>query len=101
VVTVGNKDCTPGLELSAGKWSCGSGKGASQIVEVVRVGMNLNGSEKKELSWFAVPHICEPLSGQSIMLCVDTCKHLDLADSVVEESDQMAIDILIGSDYYW
>ena len=61
------------------------------------------GNENKKLTLFAVPHICEPLSEQPVTLCMNTYEHLcnlDLADPV-EGSDQMAIDMLIGSDYYW
>ena len=80
-----------------------SGGGSSKLVEVVRVGMKLNGSVTKELIVYAVPHICEPLSSQPVTLCVDKYEHLanlDLADPA-DENDQMAIDMLIGSDYYW
>ena len=65
--------------------------------------MKLNGSVTKELIVYAVPHICEPLSSQPVTLCVDKYEHLanlDLADPA-DKNDQMAIDMLIGSDYYW
>ena len=81
----------------------GSGEGTFQMVEVVKVGMTLNGNENKKLTSFAVLHICEPLPEQPVMFCMNTYEHLcnlDLAD-LVEGSDQMAIDMLIGYDYYW
>ena len=62
----------------------GSGEGTFQMVEVVKVGMTLNGNENKKLTLFAVPHnICEPLSEQPVTLCMNTYEHLcnlDLTD---------------------
>ena len=43
------------------------------MVEVVKVGMTLNGNKNKKLTSFAVPHICEPLSEQPVTLCLSIC----------------------------
>lgn len=55
-----------------------------------------------ELLLFTVPLICEPLTNQPIAFCqseYDYLTHLKLADSC--DKEDMPINILIGSDYYW
>ena len=57
-----------------------------------------------ELQFLTVPLICEPLSGQPISYAVERYPHLsnlELADPVNHSSDNMEINVLIGSDQYW
>ena len=54
-------------------------------------------------SLFVAPMICEPLVGQPISECIKGNRHLaslELAD-IAEGTSALAVDILIGSDYYW
>ena len=56
-----------------------------------------------EMSLFAVPFICEPLSTQPITCVIEKYSHLsklELADSS-SGNEELNIDILIGSEYYW
>lgn len=55
------------------------------------------------LSVYVMPAICEPLARQPVSACVRQYPHLqglELADSSSTGSS-MAVDVLIGSDYYW
>jgi hypothetical protein len=57
----------------------------------------------QQLELIAVPIICQPLTSQSIDLCVlkyQRLRDLDLADSS-RGGAPMEVDLLIGSDYYW
>ena len=61
----------------------GSDQKNLKIYEDVLVGMRMKYGKDKRLTLFAVPQICEPLSGQPIDLCVEKfgyLSHLDLAD---------------------
>ena len=54
------------------------------------------------LKLFIVPHICDPLTNQTISICTKKYSHLaqlDLADTSHDET--LEVDMLIGSDYYW
>ena len=69
----------------------------------LRIGAKDGGNVK--LTALAVPLICEPICGQPISRARDTFEHLsglDLADSSYQEGAQeLEVEILIGSDYYW
>ena len=73
------------------------------VYGVVRLGMALRDGTTFEMSLFTVPFICEPLSVQPICYAKDTYEHLsglELADSS-HEDEELNVDILIGSEYYW
>lgn len=52
---------------------------------------------------FVVPHICNPLTAQSVNQCSMMYSHLsqlDLVDTFKNKAP-IEIDMLIGSDFYW
>ena len=74
-----------------------------QTVEVVRVGISLRTGDTIQVTFSVVPLICEPLSCQPIAYTKAKYSHLeglDLADHS-RIGDELQIDALIGSDYYW
>ena len=80
-----------------------SNKAQSHECKLVELNVVLKNRQTRQLSLFAVPLICEPLSSQPVNLCQDIFDHimdLDLADPVDGRS-QSEVDILIGSDQYW
>ena len=81
----------------------GSRREDPRVCPVVKVGMELKGHSHLYPSLFVVPIICEPLVGQPISECIEGNRHLaslELAD-FAESGSTLAVDILIGSDYYW
>ena len=73
-----------------------------ELVEVVALGVELNGEPDLSLSTFTLPLICQPLHGQPVEQAVknNPClSGLKLADFCREET--LGADILVGSDYYW
>ena len=81
----------------------GSDKENKQECGVVRLGTDLKNGTTFEMSLFTVPFICEPLSTQSITCAIETYSHLsnlELADPPSGD-EELNIDILIGSEYYW
>ena len=78
----------------------GSDKENKQERGVVQLGMDLKNGTTFEMSLFTVPFICEPLSTQSIICAIEKYSHLELADPPSGD-EELNIDILIGSEYYW
>ena len=74
----------------------------TRVYDLVKVGVKTKGGADQRLEFITVPIICQPLTSQSIDLCVSTYQHLcnlDLADSSGDGAP-MEVDLLIGSDYY-
>ena len=74
-----------------------------QVCEIVDLCVMLRGGSTRQLTLYAVPNICEPLTCQPIAFCRDNFEHLSglpLADTT-DSHDRLQIDILLGSDYYW
>ena len=72
--------------------------------DVVRVAVRTKNKSLLELQFLTVPLICEPQSGQPISYAVEHYPHLlnlELADPVHHSSDNIEINVLIGSDQYW
>ena len=70
---------------------------------VVQLGMDLKNETTFEVSLFAIPFICEPLSIQPITCVTEKysqLSNLELAD-YSSGNEELNIDILIGSEYYW
>ena len=81
----------------------GSTREDPKVCAVVKIGVELKGYPNLYPSLFVVPMICEPLVGQPISECIKGNRHLaslELAD-IAEGTSALAVDILIGSDYYW
>ena len=72
-------------------------------VDVVAFGIELNGEPDLLLSAFTVPLICQPLQSQPVDRVIGDNKcfsGLRLADYSTGEQN-LDVDVLIGSDYYW
>ena len=72
-------------------------------VDVVAFGIELNGEPDLLLSAFTVPLICQPLQSQPVNRVIGDSKcfsGLRLADYSTGEQN-LDVNILIGSDYYW
>ena len=81
----------------------GSDQENKQTCDVVRLGMSLKNGGHLEMSLFAVPMICEPLSMQPIAYAEGRYPHLsglELAD-FSHGNEDLEVDVLIGSDHYW
>ena len=80
----------------------GSSRKTVSNCELVRVLMKTLDGEA-ELHLLTTPTICEPLTAQTITLCVNSYTHLSdlyLADNSHGDS-ALEIDLLIGADHYW
>ena len=80
----------------------GSSRGEPKQCEVVRLAVRTKYGGNQELDLFVVPHICDPLTTQTVNICSKMYSHLtqlDLADITQEET--LEVDMLIGSDFYW
>ena len=76
----------------------------AQTYDVVRIGVTTKDSQTQEMEFLCTPLICRPLTTQPINLCKERYRHLaglELADANQGEDDQMEVDLLIGSEYYW
>ena len=81
----------------------GTKKGDPKLCEIVRIAIQTKSGQRQELELFVVPHICDPITAQSVNLCSRMYNHLsklDLADTFDSEVP-MKVDMLIGSDIYW
>ena len=81
----------------------GAREESPHVCEVVNLCIVLNEGRTRQLTLYAVPIICEPLTCQPVTLCQGNFEHLSglkLADPA-NGSDRLEIDILVGSDYYW
>lgn len=81
----------------------GASQGSTRYSDVVRIGVNTVDGEGEILKVLVVPHICQPLSAQSIDVCSNMYKHLaslNLADTY-HSDHPLQIDMLVGSDLYW
>ena len=80
----------------------GSSRGEPKQCEVVRDTVQTKSGGTQELELFVVPHICDPLTTQTVSASSKTCSHfiqLNLANLSQEET--MEVDTLIGLDFYW
>ena len=74
-----------------------------QSCDIVKLGLRTKTGTDIELTLYAVPFICEPLTGQAVDTTVEHFPYLaglDLADSR-HSGNNLEISILIGADYYW
>ena len=81
----------------------GSSKERIEECEIVEVGLHTDDGQILKLSAVVVPFICDPLTSQPINHSERHYCHLSglkLADSA-NLDDTLAIDALIGSDFYW
>lgn len=81
----------------------GSERGKRQLCDVISLGLRLQAGGSINLSFLAVPLICEPLCGQPISHAAehyDYLAELNLADHSCG-TEQLEVDMLIGSDNYW
>ena len=56
------------------------------------------------MEFICTPLICRPLTAQPVNLCKEKYRHLaglELADANQGTDNEMEVDLLIGSDYYW
>lgn len=68
--------------------------------EYVRVGLKLKDGGELILTLFIVPTICAPLTSHSVPDCHEVYPHLRGLE-LAEDSSQLRVDILVGSDHYW
>ncbi|CAM1310776.1 Uncharacterised protein g5510 [Pycnogonum litorale] len=78
--------------------------GVQQIVERTELSIQLLNKEEEDLkvSVFVVPHICESVKDQNIVKTKRNHDHLcnlKLADYCYD--NDLSVDILLGSDFYW
>ena len=76
----------------------------AQTYDVVRIGVTTRDSQKQETEFICTSLICRPLTAQPINLCKEKYRHLagfELADANQGTDDEMEVNLLIGSDYYW
>ena len=81
----------------------GSNQGERRTCDVVESKIMTRVGEPLTLSVVVVPHICDPVHTKPITFAKHTYEHisgLDLADSG-DVTDELGIDILVGSDHYW
>ena len=75
----------------------------SQVVDVVQLGIRVPDGEDITVQAYAVPLLCDPITGQSMHTSVECCSHLDglaLADTRYDTGTR-SVDLLIGVDLYW
>lgn len=75
----------------------------SQVVDVVQLGIRVPDGEDITVQAYAVPLLCDPITGQSMHTSVECCSHLDglaLADTRYDTGTR-SVDLLIGADLYW
>ena len=80
----------------------GSTRREPKLCEVVRLAVRTKSGSNQELNLFVVPHICDPLTTQTVSSCsrmYSHLAHLDLAD--ISPDETLEVDMLIGSDFYW
>ena len=68
----------------------------------MRLSVRTKSGGRQELDLFVVPHICDPLTTQTVGTCSRMYNHLaqlDLAD--ISQNETLEVDMLIGSDFYW
>jgi len=81
----------------------GNETGTYRTCDVVSLGLRPLDGGLLQLSTVLVPHICNPMSIQSIASCKLLYSHiagLKLADPG-ETVGELKVDVLIGSDHYW
>lgn len=81
----------------------GSSGESTQVCDVVELKIGTKQGESVKLTALSVPLICEPICGQPIEYAQRVfgyLSELELADTP-EDTGSSAVDILIGSDYYW
>ena len=81
----------------------GSKRGSRQSRSVVKLGICTRDGRPLVISALVVPHICDTIRFQPITTARKRYPHLfqlDLADSA-DISDDLSVDLLLGSDYYW
>ena len=78
----------------------GSSRGEPKRCEEVHLTVRTNSGDAQELDLFVVPHICDPLTTQTVSACSKVYTHLaqlDLAD--ISQEETLTIDMLIGWDF--
>ena len=81
----------------------GSKSGSRQSRSVVKLGIVTRDGRPLVISALVVPYICDAICFQPITTARKRYPHLcrlDLADSA-EVNDDLSVDLLLGSDYYW
>ena len=81
----------------------GNSGSSSQTCDVVSLGVKTNNGGMSEVTALVVPLICSHLASQPITASRESHEHLlglELADSA-NGSDNLEVDVLIGSDWYW
>lgn len=81
----------------------GNSGSSSQTCDVVSLGVKTNNGGTSEVTALVVPLICSHLASQPITASRESHEHLlglELADSA-DGSDNLEVDVLIGSDWYW
>ena len=81
----------------------GSKRGSRQSRSVHRLGIITRDGRPLVISALVVLHICDAIRFQPITTAKKRYPHLhqlDLADSA-EVSDNLSVDLFLGSDYYW
>ena len=71
--------------------------------DYVKVGLMLRNGQSQSLMLFSVPTICEPLASHALVDCREIYPHLaglEFAD-VPGGTQELHVDILIGSNHYW
>ena len=74
-----------------------------ELVEVVALGVQLNGEPDLSLSAFTLPLICQPVQDQPVEQAVKNnhgLSGLKLADCC-SEWETLGVDILVGLNYHW
>ena len=81
----------------------GTNKRDECICESVRVGLKVKYGQLKVLTLFPVARICDPLTPHPLADTKEMYPHLsglELADDL-GDAQELQVDILIRSDYYW
>ena len=78
----------------------GVAKKGEQVCEYLKVGLKLKNGKNQLLTLFSVPIICGP---HNLAKYRETYPHLDGLEFADDPGDtqQLHVDILIVSDYYW
>ena len=81
----------------------GATKRDERVCASVRVGLRVKYGQVKVFTLFSVPRICDPLTPHPLADTKEMYPHLsglELADDP-GDAQELQVDILIGSDYYW
>eukprot|EP00731_Ephydatia_muelleri_P025526 Em0017g609a len=81
----------------------GATQGGEHVCEYVKVGLKLRNGQTQLLTLFSVPIICGPLIPHHLVKYREAYPHLEGLEFADDPGNvqQLHVDILIGSDYYW